>query len=83
VRVAALGPKPLRLADLAPADTGVPARRPGYRIEVFGKPRSPWRLTVADAMADAVAAELASWDAERGEHFLAVPVELRLRHAPS
>lgn len=47
-----------------------------YRISVFGKPRSPWRASVEDAMRDAIALELASWDGERRCHYLAVPVDL-------
>jgi len=45
-----------------------------FRIEVFGRARSPWRKSAEDAMCDAVALELASWDASRREWFLAVPV---------
>lgn len=48
-----------------------------YRIEVFGEPRAPWRGTVAEAMADAIRLELASWDDELQQHYLAVPVDLR------
>ncbi len=49
-----------------------------YRIEVFGQARAPWRETPAEAFADAIALGLASWDDERREHFIAVPVEMRL-----
>jgi hypothetical protein len=52
-----------------------------FRITVFGRPRSPWRDSDEEAMADAVALELASWDASRREWFLAVPVSLQSRRA--
>lgn len=52
-----------------------------YRIAVFGQPRSPWRFSTDEAMADAVALELASWDESEHEWFLAVPVELVMRKA--
>jgi len=47
-----------------------------YRITTFGRPRSPWRESVQEAVDDAVKLGLASWDASRREWFLAVPVEL-------
>jgi hypothetical protein len=47
-----------------------------YRIAVFGQPRSPWRPTINEALADAVALELASWDESGREWLLAVPVDL-------
>jgi len=53
-----------------------------YRIAVFGKPRAPWRATSDEAMADAIALELASWDASEREWFLAVPVGLQSRKVP-
>ena len=37
-------------------------------------PRGPWRRSRDDAMKDAIAKELASYDRGRREHFLAVPV---------
>jgi hypothetical protein len=52
-----------------------------YRITVFDQPRAPWRQSVEEAMADAIALELASWDASRREWFLAVPVALQSRPA--
>jgi len=52
-----------------------------FRISVFGRPRSPWRDSQAEAMADAIALELASWDESRREWFLAVPVRLDVRRA--
>lgn len=48
-----------------------------FRITVFDEPRAPWRETREEAMADAVALDLASWDDERREHFLAVPVDIQ------
>ncbi len=47
-----------------------------YRIAVFGRPRSPWRSSIDEAMADAIKLKLASWDESEREWFLAVPVEL-------
>lgn len=49
-----------------------------YRIAVFGQPRSPWRSSIDEAIADAVRLELASWDASRREWYIAVPVELMI-----
>lgn len=47
-----------------------------FRIMAFGRPRSPWRDSIQEAMHDAIELGLASWDASRREWFLAVPVEL-------
>jgi len=47
-----------------------------YQIAVFGQPRSPWRSSIDEAMADAIALDLASWDESEREWFLAVPVDL-------
>ncbi|MYL98713.1 hypothetical protein GR702_13165 [Novosphingobium sp. FGD1] len=47
-----------------------------YRIAVFGQPRSPWRASIDEAMADAIELNLASWDESEREWFLAVPVDL-------
>ncbi|MFC0205807.1 hypothetical protein [Novosphingobium soli] len=47
-----------------------------YRIAVFGQPRSPWRSSIDEAMADAIDLKLASWDESEREWFLAVPVDL-------
>lgn len=49
-----------------------------YQITVFDKPRTPWRMTPAEAMADAISLELASWDESRKEHYLAVPVGMKV-----
>lgn len=69
--------------DRSPEPAGLdylPPALPGcfYRIEVVGEARSPWRSTPSEAMADAVALDLASWDGSRREHFLAVPVHMRI-----
>ncbi|MYL97212.1 hypothetical protein GR702_05430 [Novosphingobium sp. FGD1] len=48
-----------------------------FRITTFGRPRTPWRQSMEEAMADAIQMELASWDASRREWFLAVPVALQ------
>jgi hypothetical protein len=53
-----------------------------YRIVVFGRPRTPWRDSREVALADAIREGLASWDAERREHFLAVPVDIEVKRAP-
>ena len=49
---------------------------PRFRITVFDEPRTPWRDTREEAIADAIREGLASWDDERREHFLAVPVSI-------
>ena len=51
-----------------------------YRIEVLGIPRTPWRSSSAAAMQDAIDLGLTSWDAAGREHFLAVPVDMRVEH---
>lgn len=53
-----------------------PERVTLYRLTVLHRPRGPWRATYARAMADAVAKDLASWDATKREHYLAVPVAI-------
>jgi len=45
-----------------------------YRLTVANEPRAPWRATRAEVMADAIEQGLASWDDDRREWFLAVPV---------
>lgn len=68
-------------ADRRAVPDYVPPPQPGclYRIETFGEPRSTWRTSPAEAMADAIALDLASWDEVRQQHFLAVPVDMRVR----
>jgi hypothetical protein len=51
----------------------------GYRITIFGRPRSGWRDSIEEAIADAVELGLASWDASLREWFLSVPVDLETR----
>lgn len=51
-----------------------------YRIEVFGRPRAPWRRTPTDAMVDAISLGLSSYDESQRQHYLAVPVDMRVRH---
>lgn len=53
-----------------------------FRITVFDSPRGPWRSSTAEAKRDAIALDLASWDSERREWFLAVPVGLERRGRP-
>lgn len=50
-----------------------------YCIEVFGRRRSPWRSSPQEALADAIRLDLAAWDESRQEHYLAVPVDMRVR----
>ena len=57
------------LADLAPEVK--------FQLFSFGQPRGPVRHSYDDAMTDAIRAGLASWDQERREHYLSVPVEIR------
>lgn len=58
-----------------------PLPSPGIRfrhcVTVFGEQRAPWRDSVAEAVDDAIALELASWDPSEGQHFLAVPVDIK------
>lgn len=63
-------------------EDGMPVAERGcwYRIEVFGRPRSPWRQTPSDALVDAIRLSLASYDESERKHFLAVPVDMRVRH---
>lgn len=52
-----------------------------YRLTLFGRPRGPWRDSVAEVKAEAIAQGLASWDASRREHYLAVPIGIEARDA--
>ena len=58
-------------------DIAAPPPREQFRLYCFGEPRGPVRDDHKEAMTDAIRAGLASWDAERREHYLAVPVEIR------
>jgi hypothetical protein len=57
----------------------VPDPKHQHRVTVFGEPRGPWRDSFAEAKWDAIQQELASWDSEAREHFLAVPVAIQKR----
>jgi hypothetical protein len=50
-----------------------------YRLHVFGEFRGPWRDSFAEAKWDAIGDGLASYDEERGEYYLAVPVGVAQR----
>ena len=50
-----------------------------FRIAVFGEGRAPWRTSRKDAMSDAKALGLASYDRSSREWFLAVPVAMEQR----
>jgi len=45
-----------------------------YRVTAFGRPRAPWRDGIEEAVENAIARGLASWDASRRECYLAAPV---------
>lgn len=47
-----------------------------FRITTLGEPRAPWRVSRAEAMQDAVALGLASWDRSKREWFLPVPADI-------
>jgi hypothetical protein len=71
------------LPEFAP----LPAQGIRFRhcVVVFGEQRAPWRDSVHEALDDAIALELASWDPSEQQHFLAVPVEIKtekVRDAP-
>lgn len=51
---------------------------PRYRIAVLGSPKTAWRCSSSEAMADAVDMGLASWDAVARAHFLAIPIEMEI-----
>lgn len=69
-----------RMREEEPA-AGRPLPTAGIRfrhcITVFGEQRGPWRDSVAHALDDAIALELASWDESQKQYFLAVPVGLK------
>lgn len=68
-----------RFGQFAKAQPAPPVPREEFCVAVFGEPKSPWRAKRSDAMIDAIRAALASWDESAGEHYLAVPVEIRRR----
>lgn len=47
-----------------------------FRVIMFDEPKAPWRNTHAEAMDDAKALKLASWDASAREWFLSAPVDI-------
>lgn len=47
-----------------------------FRVIVFDEPRAPWRASRSEAMQDAIALELASWDRSKREWFLPVPADI-------
>lgn len=49
-----------------------------FRVVVLGSPKTAWRSSSDEAMADAIDMGLASWDASMGAHYLAVPVEMEI-----
>jgi hypothetical protein len=53
-----------------------------FRVVSAGRPRGVWRDSYEAAMADAVDLELASWDASKRTHYLAVPVSIERRGQP-
>lgn len=48
-----------------------------FRVIVFDEPRAPWRASRAEAMQDAIALELASWDGSKREWFVPVPADIQ------
>lgn len=52
-----------------------------FRLTAFDEPRGPWVESYDQAMAYAVKHGLASWDASKREHYLAVPVSMERRLA--
>lgn len=48
-----------------------------FRVVVFDEPRAPWRASRAEAMQDAIALELASWDRSKREWFVPVPADIQ------
>ncbi len=61
----------------APRLPDQPAGGKRFRIVVFGEPRTPWRESRQEAIDDAIAAKLATWDGSKREWFLAVPVAIQ------
>lgn len=53
-----------------------------FRVIMFDQPKAPWRNTHAEAMDDAKALKLASWDASAREWFLSAPVDIEKQGAP-
>jgi hypothetical protein len=47
-----------------------------YRLMMLQRPVAPWRPTLADAHADAIAAGMADWDPDRHALFVTVPARI-------
>lgn len=47
-----------------------------FRVITLGEPRAPWRVSRDEAMQDAIALGLASWDPTKREWFLPVPADI-------
>ena len=47
-----------------------------YRVKVFDEPRGEWRDSFDHALDDAILAGLASYDEDRREYYIAVPVAI-------
>lgn len=62
----------------APLPSPGPATvRRRWRLTLFDRPHGRWHDDRGAAMAEAIARGLASWDASRREHYLAVPAGLQ------
>jgi len=59
-----------------------PDPRQQFRVAVFDEPRGEWRDSSGEARWDAINLGLASWDDEKREYYLAVPVTLQRRPRP-
>lgn len=70
-----------RRGQFAKAVSAPPPMLDWFRLTVFDKPRGPWLESREMVMAWALKHELASWDASRREHYLAVPVSIERRQA--
>ena len=68
-----------RLPEEELPEPPLPSRGVRFRhcVTVFGEQRGPWRDSVGEAVDDAIALELASWDPSVQQHFLAVPVDIK------
>lgn len=53
-----------------------------YRLMMLNKPIAPWRPTLQDAQADAIAAGVADWDPERRVLFVTVPAAIVIASGP-
>jgi hypothetical protein len=53
-----------------------------YRLMMLNRPVAPWRPTLQDAQADAIAAGMADWDPDRRALFITVPAEIVMEMGP-